>query len=150
MTDPSPPADDAEGWAAPSDPAPIPPPYGPAPYGPAPYGPAPYGPGLYPISQGWGYGMAPPRTESLATTALVLSLVGVVMSFGCGIGVLLEIAALPTAIVARRRIRDADGGLTGSGQALAALIISAAVLVMVVLFIALIVGVNIAQSGSNT
>ena len=73
------------------------PPYGQAPYGQAPYGQAPAGSGVYPVSQGWGYGVVPPKTEGLATTALVLSLVGLVLTVGCGIGMLLEIAALPIA-----------------------------------------------------
>lgn len=165
MTDPSPSSNDADGWAAPAGPTPTEPstsaqppygqppygqpPHGQPPFGQAPYGPTPYGSGAYPVSQGWGYGTVPPHTEGLATAALVVSLVGVVLSFGCGIGMLLEIAALPMSIVARRRIRDANGALTGDGQALAALIISSVVLALALLLIIIVVAVNVAGSGSN-
>ncbi len=101
------------------------------------------------MAQGWGYGLAPATNEGLATASLVVSVVGVGLSFLCGIGLLLEIAALPMSIVARRRIRASGGALTGDGQALAALIISALVLALAVVLIVVLVVLSVAGSGSN-
>jgi hypothetical protein len=122
--------------------------------GAAPPGPAatPYPqPGAQPYAQpypqqyGQPYAAGPmgPKTEPMAIASLVCAIAGTVFALLCGIGVLATIAAIPLGFVARRRIRESSGALTGDGMALAGLIIGIVVTVGFVLLIALVVLVNV-------
>jgi hypothetical protein len=72
--------------------------------------------------------------------ALALAIAGIPFGLLCGLGLLLEIAALPMGFVARSRIRSSNGMLTGEGLALAGIIVSAvALLLFVLLIVALVV-----------
>jgi hypothetical protein len=107
------------------------PPYGSQPgygqpgYGDQPgYGPPGYGP-QYGAPPGYGYGYAPPQTDSSATAALVIAIVGF---FTCPpVG---AIVALILANSAEKRIEASGGRLTGLDQAKAARIIAIVELVL--------------------
>ena len=80
--------------------------------------------------------LTPPTTNALAVIALVISLLGVITTFL--IPVLPQIAA----IIARYQVKHSGGSQTGSGMALAALIISyLSVFLGLIVFVFLSVGV---------
>jgi hypothetical protein len=92
----------------------------------------------------------PPTTEGLATASLALAIAGIPFGMLCGIGVLFEIAALPMGIVARRRIRESNGRLTGDGLAIGGIAVSAVVLVLTVLLVVLLVVLGNVNNGSTS
>jgi hypothetical protein len=147
------PAEPGHGPARPTEPGPTPPGagepgYGPPGYGPPgygqpgytqPYGQSPYGqPGYgqpYGATQGYGYGYPPaPQTESSATAALVISIVGFFICPPVG-----AVVALVLAGNAQKRIEASGGRLTGLDQVKAARII--AIVQLVLTGIVLLIGV---------
>ena len=144
-TEPSPPPPPGAG-AAPTTPLPGPPaPGGPPPAPPppgAPYGGQPgYGPPGYGTQPGYGYGYpAGPPTDSSATAALVIAIVGF---FTCPpVG---AVVALVLANSAEKRIGASEGRLGGLEMARAARIIA---IVELVLTAVLIVGGILAIAAS--
>jgi hypothetical protein len=106
-------------------------PYGQPPYGQPGYG-QPYGPAQ---GYGYGYGYPPgPQTESSATAALVISIVGFFICPPVG-----AIVALVLAGNAQKRIEASGGRLTGLDQVKAARII--AIVQLVLTGIVLLLGV---------
>lgn len=126
----------------------VPPPQAP----PAGYGSAPATqppafppPGFaQPAQVGYGYGVVPPRNETLAIIALVLGLVGLPMLCLCGFGTLLGVGAIVTGIIGRNRVLASPGTLTGDGMALAGIILGAITTVLGVGYVVFFVVVNIA------
>lgn len=122
----------------------------PAPQGPPPgYDPAPdvSQPGFpQPAQVGYGYGVVPPKNETLAVVSLVLGCVSVPLLCLCGIfGIPIGLTAVITGILGRRKIRESAGTLTGEGMALAGIIVGAitialSVVVLAVFGLALFVG----------
>jgi hypothetical protein len=98
-------------------------PYGQPPYGQPPYGPPGYGP-QYGGPQGYGY-PAVPQTDSSATAALVIAIVGFFICAPVG-----AVVALILAGSAEKRIEASGGRLTGLDQARAARIIAIVELVL--------------------
>jgi len=74
--------------------------------------------------------MVPPRTEALATLSLCLSIVGTLF-LCCWIGAAGTIAGVITGVIARKKIAESDGMLTGDGLALAGIIVGAVGTVLV-------------------
>jgi hypothetical protein len=114
---PPPPAPPGYGPPASGPPGPIPPSsYGPPPpgYGQPGYGPPPG----YGAPPGYGY-PAGPQTESTATAALVIAIVGIFICMPVG-----AIVALVMANSAEKRIQASEGRLTGLELTRAARIIS--------------------------
>lgn len=105
----------------------------------------PYG-GSYP----YGYpqqvpGYVGPHNEGIAVAALVLAIGSFPLTFACGVGFVTAIVALVLAGQADRKIREANGALTGEGMVRAARILSwiylgLTVLVLIVVLLALFVG----------
>lgn len=114
----------------------VPPPQAP----PAGYGSPPAFP--QPAQVGYGYGVVPPRNETLAIVALVLGLVGLPMLCLCGFGGLLGVGAIITGIIGRNRVLAAPGTLTGDGMALAGIILGAITAVLGVGYIVFFVIIN--------
>jgi hypothetical protein len=123
----------------PLDPTPPPPPppseaptagpgYGPPGYGQPGYGQPGYGPGY-----GYGY-PAMPQTDSSATAALIIAIVGFFICPPVG-----AIVALILANSAQKRIEESGGRLTGLDQARAARII--AIVELVLSAVVLLIGV---------
>ena len=83
-----------------------------------------------------------PKTNALAVVSLVVSLLGVVVTWF--IPIITQIAAIICGHIARSQIKKSRGNQTGSGMALAGLIISYIVLVFVVTVIFL-VGVTLSE-----
>jgi hypothetical protein len=107
-------------------PGPVPPSsYGPPPpgYGQPGYGPPP-GYGAPPPGYGYGY-PAGPQTESTATAALVIAIVGIFICLPVG-----AVVALVMANSAEKRIKASEGRLTGLELTRAARIISIVELVL--------------------
>jgi hypothetical protein len=80
---------------------------------------------------------AAPRTSGKATAILVLGIVGLVTSVGCGMGIIASVVALALAPGAKREIAASGGALTGGGFILAGVIcawISVALTVVFLLF----------------
>jgi hypothetical protein len=116
-------------WPAPTTPVPEPPPppgygqpgYGQPPPGAPPYGGQPgYGPAGYGTQPGYGYGYpAGPPTDSSATAALVIAIVGFFICPPVG-----AVVALVMANSAQKRIEASQGRLGGLELAKAARIIA--------------------------
>lgn len=90
--------------------------------------------------QVYGYGptgYGPAKTEPLAVWALVLGIAGLPLACLCFVGLFGSIAAIPLGFVARRKIRDSNGALTGDGMALAGAICGIASVVIYVGFLVL-------------
>ena len=83
-----------------------------------------------------------PKTNALAVVSLVVSLLGVILTWF--IPIITQIAAIICGHIARSQIQKSRGNQTGSGMALAGLIISYIVLVFVVIVIFL-VGVTLSE-----
>ena len=83
-----------------------------------------------------------PRTNALAVISLVVSLLGVIVTWF--IPIITQIAAIICGHIARSQIEKSNGNQTGSGMALAGLIISYLVLI-VGLLILIILGATIAE-----
>jgi hypothetical protein len=111
--------------------------YGQPGYGPPPY-PAQPGPGQQPgygPPPGYGYGYPPgPQTDSTATAALVIAVVGFFICAPVG-----AIVALVLANSAQKRIEESNGRLTGLEQAKAARII--AIIELALTAVVILVGV---------
>jgi hypothetical protein len=136
-TPPERPTEPLGGPPTPGSPAPTGPPpaqgYGQPGYGQPPYGTQPgYGqPGPYGGPPGYGYGYpAGPQTDSSATAALVIAIVGFFICAPVG-----AIVALVLANSAEKRIQESGGRLTGLDQARAARIIAIVELVLTGLLI---------------
>jgi hypothetical protein len=123
--------------ARPTEPLPPPPGYGPPGYGAQPgygtqppgYGTQPPGYGTQPPGYGYGYPAGPP-TDSSATAALVIAIVGF---FTCPpVG---AVVALVLANSAQKRIEASEGRLGGLELAKAARIIAIAELVLTAVLI---------------
>jgi hypothetical protein len=71
------------------------------------------------VPYGYGYGWAQPRTDSLATVAVILGGVGVAC---CALA---APVAIVTGIIARSRIRNSGGALTGEALATTGAILGA-------------------------
>ena len=111
--------------------------YGPAAGGPPAYNQPGYGqpgygqPGYGPPGYGYGYGYpAGPQTDSSATAALVIAVVGFFICAPVG-----AIVALVLANSAQKRIEESNGRLTGLEQARAARIIAIVELVLTAVLI---------------
>jgi hypothetical protein len=106
-------------------------------YGPPPY-PGQPGPGQQPgygPPPGYGYGYPPgPQTDSTATAALVIAVVGFFICAPVG-----AIVALVLANSAQKRIEESNGRLTGLEQAKAARII--AIIELALTAVVILVGV---------
>jgi hypothetical protein len=94
---------------------------------PSPYGPPPgYGHPAYGQPPGYGYGyQAGPQTDSTATAALVIAIVGIFICMPVG-----AIVALVMANSAQKRIEASEGRLTGLELTRAARIIAIVELVL--------------------
>jgi hypothetical protein len=148
--------DAPSGYAQPTSPFDTPPAYGmppPAssppvgPYGaPAgPYGtPPPIGGSAYPATGPYGYAM-PPKTNGLAIASMVCSF----FFFIYGIPAVL---AIVFGFISRSQIRRSNGTQTGSGMALAGIIVGIAGLVIGVILIIVVVAVfhHCTQNGTCT
>jgi hypothetical protein len=101
------------------EPPPGPPPWaGPPPAsGQPPYAGYPYG---YPQPPGH----PGPRNEGTAVAAFVLAIASFPLTFACGVGFITAVVALVLSTQAERKIREANGALTGEGLARAARIMS--------------------------
>jgi hypothetical protein len=121
--------------------------------GSAPYGQAYEQPYQQPYGQQYGQQYAPvptmPKTEPMAIISLVCALAGTVFAFMCGVGLIATIAAIPLGFVARRKIRDSNGMLTGDGMALAGAIIGIVATVGVILLWGLYILAVIGSSNNN-
>ena len=143
---------------APPPPAPEPgqpgygqPGYGPAAGGPPAYNQPGYGqpgynqPGYGPPPPGYGYGYpAGPQTDSSATAALVIAVVGFFICAPVG-----AIVALVLANSAQKRIEESNGRLTGLEQARAARIIAIVELALTAVLILVGVLVAVASLGAR-
>ena len=112
----------AAGGPPPAYPPPSGPPVAPPDYGSPPgagYGPSSYGPSG-PYGYGQQYSGWQPKTDGMATTSLVLGILGLLV---CGI--VFGIGAIVTGSQARNRIAASDGRLKGAGMALAGIILGA-------------------------
>ena len=154
------PPEQPPGWAAPGGGSPTPPGWGQPPAGSTPPGQGPYPPptpGQPPFTPGgygpppgygyapWGYGYAPPQNDKGATTALVLGIVGIVC---CG---LMGPFAIWEGVKSRRRIRDANGALTGDGMALAGIILGSIAIAWMVIAIGFImISASVTSTGGTT
>ena len=121
--------------------------YGPAGrYGQPGYGQPGYGqPGYGPPPPGYGYGYpAGPQTDSSATAALVIAVVGFFICAPVG-----AIVALVLANSAQKRIEESNGRLTGLEQARAARIIAIVELVLTAVLILVGVLVAVASIGAR-
>jgi len=138
--EPPPPGDTGQWGTTPPQAPPPPPGYGSAPpqYG-AP--PPQYGYGPPPGPYGYGY---PQETESQATTALVLSIVGVFTCF------IVSIVALVIAGKADESIRQSGGRKTGEGLVKAARIVSWITIGLTVLGILVVIVVVAVAAPSST
>jgi hypothetical protein len=118
-TAPTPPVPEPPAAGGPPPPAPAPPGYGPPPG--APYRGQPgYGPPGYGGQPGYGYGYpAGPPTDSSATAALVIAIVGFFICPPVG-----AVVALVMANSAQKRIEASEGRLGGLEMAKAARIIA--------------------------
>src|SRR5918992_2434958 len=116
-------------------------------YGPPAY-PAQPGPGQQPgygPPPGYGYGYPPgPQTDSTATAALVIAVVG--FFIGAPVG---AIGALVLANSAQKRIEESNGRLTGLEQARAARIIAIVELALTAVLILVGVLVAVASLGAR-
>ena len=83
-----------------------------------------------------------PKTNALAVITLVVSLLGVIVTWF--LPIITQIAAIICGHIARSQIKRSDGNQTGAGMALAGLIISYLVLA-IVLLIFVILGMTIAD-----
>src|ERR671911_2165571 len=143
---------------APPPPAPEPgqpgygqPGYGPAAGGPPAYNQPGYGqpgygqPGYGPPPPGYGYGYpAGPQTDSSATAALVIAVVGFFICAPVG-----AIVALVLANSAQKRIEESNGRVTGLEQARAARIIAIVELALTAVLILVGVLVAVASLGAR-
>ncbi|MBT2383458.1 DUF4190 domain-containing protein [Streptomyces sp. ISL-11] len=121
-------------------------PYGQAPYGgPVAYGPRAYEPGSYgyPASAPYGPGMpgaGPADENGLGIAALVLGIVGTVLSPSVVLGVVLGILAIVFGAIGRSK---ASGGrATNKGQALTGLILGGVALVLSVVMVFVYINVG--------
>lgn len=109
---------------------------------PGPY--VPYSAGPWGAGPAWpGYTPAPP-SEGLALAAFITSLLGLVLSFGCGLPILACPVGAVLGHVALRRI--AENGKQGRGLALAAIIIGWIATALLVLGTATFIAVAVASS----
>ncbi|MFC4783032.1 DUF4190 domain-containing protein [Nocardioides sp. MAHUQ-72] len=118
-------------------------PYGQAPYGQAPYGQQPYGQQPYGAQPGaYGYGTPMAANHPSATTALVLSLIGLAGIAFCG-GITLVLSPFAWRIGARavREIDAEPGRYGGRDQANAGRIMGIIGTVLLGLGVLLIIGV---------
>jgi hypothetical protein len=141
LTPPTPPPAPGQTAPVPGPPAaPGTPPYGPPPgYGQPGYGP-PYG-----APPGYGYGYpAGPQTDSSATAALVIAVVGFFICAPVG-----AVVALVMANSAQKRIEASGGRLTGLELARAARIIAIIELVLTAVLILAGVIAIVASLGAN-
>jgi len=125
--------------------------YGPAAGGPPAYNQPGYGqpgygqPGYGPPPPGYGYGYpAGPQTDSSATAALVIAVVGFFICAPVG-----AIVALVLANSAQKRIEESNGRLTGLEQARAARIIAIVELALTAVLILVGVLVAVASLGAR-
>jgi hypothetical protein len=133
------------------------PPYGQSPYDQSPYGQSPYGQGGYGQQYGQPYGQPPaqspygavpgygypgqaPVSHPQATTAMVLSLVGLIGFFVCGLPLVLSPFAWRMGARAVREIDENPGMYTGRDQANAARIIGLIGTVLLALMVLVFVG----------
>ncbi len=134
--------------------APPPPqnPYGQTPYGQQPYGQQPYGQQPYGQQPGYGYGAPAPANHPSATTALVLSLIGLAgIAFCGGITLVLSPFAWRTGAKAVREIDANPGMYAGRDQANAGRIMGIIGTVLLVIGILGLIGLfALAFSSSST
>ena len=86
--------------------------------------------------------ITPPKTNALAVVTLVISVLGVIVTWF--LPIITQIAAIICGHIARSQIKRSDGNQTGAGMALAGLIISYLVLI-VGLLVVIVLGVTIAE-----
>lgn len=125
MSYPPQPPGDNEGNPADFTPPPPPPPAGQTPYPQNPYPQAPYG-----QAPAYGYGQVP-QANKKALWAMILGIVGLF----CGIA---GIVAIILGFIARGEIRQSNGAQTGSGQALAGIVLGIVSLVAGIAYVALV------------
>ena len=129
-------------------------PYGQQPYGQQQYGQQPYGQAPYGQQPGYGYGAAAPANHPSATTALVLSLIGLAgIAFCGGITLVLSPFAWRVGAKAVREIDANPGMYGGRDQANAGRIMGIIGTVLLVLGILGIIGlfaVAVSTSSSGT
>ena len=121
-------------------------PYGQQPYG-QPYGQQPYG------QPGYGYGPQPPANHPSATTALVLSLIGLIGGVFCGLPLVLSPFAWRAGARAVREIDANPGMYGGRDQANAGRIMGIIGTVLLVLGLIGLIGliaVGVSTSDSST
>lgn len=102
-------------------------------HGAFPGGPPPPAYPPYPPGQGsWGYGVplgyVAPKTEGMAIASLVLAIIGVPLC-GC---LIFEVLAIVFGFLARKKIRESNGALTGDGLAIAGLAIGVVMLIVAI------------------
>jgi hypothetical protein len=96
--------------------------------------PTPGQPPMYQPYQVYQPGYVPPQNEPLAVWSLVLAIAGIPL-LCCWIGIIGSILGIVFGTIARKRIRESGGRLTGDGLALAGLIIGIVGVVLGVLWI---------------
>jgi hypothetical protein len=114
--------------------------------------PAP-GPG-YPPQPGYGYGYASPypqapRNEPLAIAGLVCGIASIPLLVACGLGIVGGVLGIVFGLIAMRRIRDANGALTGRGMALAGAICGGVGVALFVVYVVWVVVSIAADSGTR-
>jgi hypothetical protein len=98
------------------------------------------------------YQIAPPN-ESLATPALVIGIVSLVLTFACGIGALGSPAAMIMGKVSMNRIDRSNGQLGGRGAAMAGFIlgiVGTVLLVLAIIALVLFVTVGVYSDSSTS
>ncbi|WP_190021927.1 DUF4190 domain-containing protein [Streptomyces hiroshimensis] len=114
------------------------------PYGQSPYGPGPYQPGAYGYPASALYAQQSAPSNGLGLAALVLGIVGTVLSPTVVLGVVLGILAVVFGAVGRAKVRG--GEATNPGQALAGLILGCAALVATVLMVVVYINIDVDDS----
>jgi hypothetical protein len=135
---PTPPGPAAAPW--PPDPyQPAPPPYQPAPPPQAPYAPQP------PAPYGYGYGYGP-TDHPQANPALITGIIGLALSFLCGVGGVVGIAGIVLGSRAKRQIDDDPARWTGRGKANAGVVMGVIGLVILAVWLVVFVGAGLSDS----
>ena len=95
-----------------------------------------------------GVGMMPTQ-NGLALTSMILAILSVVLTLGCGIGAILAIPAVILGHIGRKQIREGDNMQTGEGMALSGLIIGYIVIALAVVMVGFVAIAIISESSSK-
>jgi hypothetical protein len=76
----------------------------------------------------------PPRLDGVAVGSIIMSSLGIPLLYCCGVGIPMCIAGIVMGFVARKRVHESGGRLTGEGMALAGIIVGAVGLALITLW----------------